>query len=58
MDRSLEAENGGQAQLCVGGEWRIFCNIGLNTAGATVFCRQIGFDAIGIIITVRMSYNM
>ena len=42
-----QSENVGRAEICDEGEWKMFCDVGLSIAGATVFCRQLGYDSIG-----------
>ena len=42
-------ENVGRAEYCLNGEWKIFCGgIGIDVVDAIVFCRQLGYNSIGV----------
>ena len=51
-----EKDNVGRAEFCIDGVWRIFCDFGLDTASATVFCRQLGFNVNGTVPS-SLSFN-
>lgn len=44
-----QSDSVGRAEICDGGQWKMFCSIGMDIAGAIVFCRQLGYDSIGTV---------